>query len=125
MTEYQHRAGFDRLVDNDLMIPGHTGIDVKPDLPWHGFREADYTDRVFADGAVVRVTTSLYPTSWLFRAGHSIRLSIAAADWPVFDLHPELSPQNRPDADDNVVPTITIHRGGEEGSYVELPVIPR
>ena len=122
VTEYQHRA---RLVDNDLLIPGNTGIDVKPDLPWHGFREADHTDRVFADGAVVRVTTSLYPTSWLFRAGHSIRLSVAAADWPVFDLHPMLSPQNRPDAEDNIVPTITIHYGGEDGSHVVLPVIPR
>ena len=125
VTEYQHRAGFDRLVDNDLLIPGNTGIDVKPELPWHGFREADYTERVFADGAQVRVTTSLYPTSWLFRKGHRIRLSIAAADWPVFDLHPRLSPRNRPDAEDNIVPTITVHRGGEEGSYVELPVIPR
>ena len=125
VTEYQHRAGFDRLVDNDLLIPGNTGVDVKPELPWHGFREADYTERVFADGAQVRVTTSLYPTSWLFREGHRIRLSIAAADWPVFDLHPRLSPENRPDAEDNIVPTITIHRGGEEGSYVELPVIPR
>ena len=124
VTEYQHRAGFNRLVDNDLLIPGNTGIDVKPDLPWHGFREADHTDRVFADGAVVRVTTSLYPTSWLFRAGHSIRLSVAAADWPVFDLHPKLSPQNRPDADDNIVPTITVHRGGEGGSHLQLPVIP-
>ena len=125
VTEYQHRAGFDRLVDNDLLIPGNTGIDVKPDLPWHGFREADYTDRVFADGAVVRVTTAMYPTSWLFRAGHSIRLSVAAADWPVFDMHPKLSPQNRPDADDNIVPTITVHHGGEDGSHVMLPVIPR
>ena len=78
VTEYQHRAGFDRLVDKDLMIPGTTGIDVKPELPWHGFREADYTDRVFADGAVVRVTTSLYPTSRLFRTGHRIRLSTGA-----------------------------------------------
>ena len=125
VTEHQHRAGFDRLVDNDLQIPGNTGIDVKPDLPWHGFREADYTGGVFADGAVVRVTTSLHPTSWLFRKGHSIRLSIAAADWPTFDLHPELSPQNRPDAEDNIVPTITLHRGGEEASYLELPAIPR
>ncbi len=124
VTEHQHRAGFDRLVDNDLQIPGNTGIDVKPDLPWHGFRKADYTDRVFAGSAVVRVTTSLHPTSWLFRAGHSIRLSIAAADWPVFELHPKLSAENRPGAEDNIVPTITVHRGGREGSYMELPVIP-
>ena len=125
VTEYQHRAGFNRLVDNDLVVPGGAGIDVRPDLPWHGFRVEDYTDGVFADGAVVRVTTALYPTSWLFRTGHRVRLSIAAADWPVFDLHPRLSPRNRPDADDNTVPTLTIHRGGDRPSHVELPVIAR
>ena len=125
VTEHHHRAGFDRLVDNDLQIPGNPGIDVRPDLPWHGFREADYTDGVFADGAVARVTTSLHPTSWLFRAGHSVRLSIAVADWPDYDLHPELSPRNRPDAEDNIVPTIGVHRGGTDGSYLELPAVPR
>ena len=125
VSEYQHRVGFTRIMDNDQMIPGNTGIDVKPDLPWHGFRKEDYTDRPLADGRVVQVTTSLYPTSWLFKAGHSIRLSIAAADWPTFDLHPRLSPQNRPDAADNIVPTLSIHRGGETASFVELPLIPR
>ena len=124
VTEHHHRAGFDRLVDNDLQIPDNPGIDVRPDLPWRGFREADYTDGVFADGAVVRVTTSQHPTSWLFRAGHSVRLSISVADWPDYDLHPELSPQNRPDAEDNIVPTIGLHRGGADGSYLELPFIP-
>lgn len=124
VTDYYHRAGFATLVDNDEMIPNNPGIDVLPDLPWHGYREADYTDRVFADGAIVEVVTDLQPTSWVFKAGHRIRLSIATADWPVFELHPKLSPSNRPDGPDNIVPTITIHRGGERASYIELPIIP-
>ena len=124
VTDYYHRAGFATLVDNDEMIPNNPGIDVLPDLPWHGYREADYTDRVFADGAIVEVVTDLHPTSWVFKAGHRIRLSIATADWPVFELHPKLSPSNRPDGSDNIVPTIAIHRGGERASYIELPVIP-
>ncbi len=49
---------------------------------------------------------------------------ISVADWPDYDLHPELSPQNRPDAEDNIVPTIGLHRGGADGSYLELPFIP-
>jgi putative CocE/NonD family hydrolase len=125
VTEYGHRAGFATLHDNDLMIPDNPGIDVLPDLPWHGYRRADFTDRVFADGAVVEVVTDLYPTSWVFKKGHRIRLSIAASDWPTFRLHPELAPSNNPSAPDTIVPTITVHRGADRAAYIELPVIPR
>jgi len=124
VTEYQHRAGFSTLIDNDALIPGNRGIEVKPDLPWHGFRGADYDSTVFAGGKVAEIVTALYPTGWLFTRGHSIRLSIAAADWPAFALHPKLSPANRPDAAGNVVPTITVHRGAERASFIELPVAP-
>lgn len=125
VTDYQHRAGFDRLRNNDSIIPRNPGIDVLPDLPWHGFDRADYNGRVFAGGRIAEVATALYPTAWRFRKGHSIRLSIAAADWPSFELHPALSPQNRPDAPDNIVPTLTFHRGGNRASYLELPIIAR
>lgn len=124
VTEYQHRAGFDRLHDNDTIIPRNPGIDVRPELPWHGFAAADYDPEVFAGGRVAEVRTALYPTAWRFKRGHSIRLSIAAADWPTFELHPALSPQNRPDAPDNRVPTLGFHRGGTQASYLELPVAP-
>lgn len=131
VTSIRSQRFFDTPRQADGMTPADMNWGLVPDIIESGvaiYNFADWWDafaRVFADGAVVRVTTSLYPTSWLFREGHGIRLSIAAADWPVFDLYPQLSPRNRPDAKDNIVPTITIHRGGEEGSYVELPVIPR
>ena len=124
VTEYQHRAGFSRLRDNDELIPGRPGIDVEPELPWHGFARADYDPRVFAGGKTAEVVTALYPTGWMFRKGHSIRLSITAADWPTFELHPALSPTNRPGDPRNVTPTITLHRGTGSGSYVELPIVP-
>lgn len=124
VTEYQHRAGFATLRNNDEMIPNNPGIDVKPDLPWHGFNAADYNPRIFADGKVAEIVTALYPTAWLFKKGHSVRLSIAAADWPTFSLHPALAPSNRPDGPGTIVPTITIHRGGGRASFVELPVVP-
>lgn len=123
VTEYQHRAGFARLRSNNEMVPAGSGVDVKPELPWHGFKQADYDGQVFAGGRVVEVVTALYPTAWRFRRGHSIRLSIAAADWPAFELHPQLSPRNRPDASDNTVPVVTIHRGGPHASRIELPVV--
>jgi hypothetical protein len=123
-TEFQHRAEFAKLRNNDEMIPGNRGIDVKPDLPWHGFKRSDYVDRVFANGAVVEIVTALYPTAWRFKRGHSIRLTIAAADWPTFELHPKLAPSNRADDRRNIIPTVTIHRGGDRASYVQLPIVP-
>jgi hypothetical protein len=123
VSEYQHRAGFARLRDNDEMIPGRPGIDIEPELPWHGFAAADYDPNVFAGGKVVEIVAALYPTGWLFRKGHSIRLSIAAADWPTFELHPALSPSNRPNDSGNLVPMVTIHRGTPTASSLELPVV--
>jgi len=60
----------------------------------------------------------------VFRKGHRIRVAVACADTPTFRLHPKLSPKNTPDAPDNRVPTITVHRGGSRPSRIELPVIP-
>ncbi len=124
VTEYQHRAGFARLQSSNLMIPGNSGIRVEPALPWHGFRKSDYDPKVFAGGKVAEVVTALYPTAWRFKRGHSIRLTVESADWPTFELHPKLSPSNRPDAPDNVIPNVTVYQGGARASYVELPIVP-
>ncbi len=53
----------------------------------------------------------LLPTSYLFRAGYRIRLTITGADRDNFPAPAR-------------APIITIHRGGRYPSYVELPVIP-
>ena len=125
ITEGQLRAGFAGLHDNDLMIRrGKHKIDVKPELPWHGFEKADYNPRIFADDAVVELVIDLNPTSWVFRKGHRIRVSVACADYPTFPLHPKLSPSNKPDAEDNVAPTITMHRRALRESRIVLPIIP-
>lgn len=125
VTEGQLRAGFAALRNNDKMIAGGKfHIDVKPELPWHGFERADYNDRIFADGNVVELVIDYIPTSWVFRKGHRVRVSIACADYPTFPLHPKLSPKNDPKDPGNVVPTITVYRDATHASYLELPVIP-
>jgi hypothetical protein len=124
IDEMPLRAGFAALHDNNTMIlRGATGVDVKPELPWHGYEKAQYNNNVFADGAPVKLTFDLHPTSWVFKKGHSIRVSIAAADWPTFRLNPVLSPANDPASPDNVIPTITILRGPDHPSRIILPVI--
>jgi len=125
ITEGQLRAGFAALRDNDLIISsGKHKINVLPDLPWHGFEKGHYVDGVLADGRVLELVIGFHPTSWVFKKDHRIRVSIAAADYPTFRLHPKLSLSNKPDAPDNILPTITVYWSEKYPSHVELPVIP-
>jgi putative CocE/NonD family hydrolase len=125
VTEGALRANFAASQDNDTIAAPQAGIDIKPELPWQGFRESDYVARIFADDSVVKSTLDLMPTSWTFRAGHRIRVSLAGADWPTFQLHPALSPSNDPSARDNIRPTLTVHRSPARPSNIVLPVIPQ
>jgi len=125
VTETQLRAGFADLYDNDKIIAGGKyKINVLPELPWHGYERSHYRDRVLADTAIVELVIDFLPTSWVFRKGHRIRVSMACADHPTFPLHPRLSPANDPGHPDNVVPTITVYRDAAHPSRLELPVIP-
>lgn len=126
VTEGLLRAGFHELHDNNTMImDGADGIDVQPKLPWHGFKKSQYDDAVFANGNVVQLTIDLLPTSWVFKEGHSIRVSIAGADWPTFEILPKLSQTNDPADPDNIIPDVTIYRNQDYPSSIVLPVIPR
>ncbi len=125
VTEGQLRAGFAELYDNNAMIRGGKfKIEVLPKLPWHGFQKDQYKPKIFADGARVEITVDLNPTSWVFKQGHRIRVTMACADYPTFQLHPTLSPKNKPDAPDNIIPTVTVYREASFPSSIELPVIP-
>jgi len=124
ITEYPLRAGFAGLHDDDEQI-ATADVDVKPDLPWHGYKGADYNDQILAGSNVVELVVDLHPTSWVFRKGHAIRISLACADFPTFSLHPKLAPSNDPDDPSNIVPMITVYRDKAHSSYLELPLIPR
>ena len=125
VTEGQLRAGFANLYNNDEEIySGETGINVLPDLPWHGYEEAEYVDKILANNSIVELVIDFQPTSWVFRKGHSIRVSIACADWPTFRLHEKLAPSNDPNDPNNIVPTITVYRDADHPSFIELLVIP-
>ena len=125
VTEGGLRAGFHGLRDNDRMIQaGSERIEVLPELPWHGYEQADLADAPFANNAVVELVIDFAPTSWVFKKGHQIRVSIACADYPTFVLNSKLSPDNNPKAENNLAPTITVHRSAEYPSSLELPWIP-
>lgn len=91
--EGQMRADYHRLrpIEDMLKRPAE-GIDVKPELRWQGFNKADYIYTLFAGGEHVRLRFNLFPTSWEFRDGHRICLSIAGGRQPelAHSFHAEL-----------------------------------
>lgn len=78
--------------------------------PYHSFARSDAEP--MPSGEAVDVSLRLWPIAALIRAGHRIRVAIAGADAGMFDPLP---------ADGEV--TLTVHRGGEDGSRLELPVV--
>ena len=117
VTEGQLRANY------YMPKSGGPVAEARPILPWHGYGKADYRAHPFAGGGALRLHFDMMPTSWLFRKGHRIRVSLAAADWPSFALHPDLSPANDPHAAGTKVPVWTLRRGpGLSG--ITLPVVP-
>ena len=117
VTEGQLRANYHALKSSGPVA------EARPALPWHGYGKADYRAHPFAGGRALRLHFDMMPTSWLFRKGHRIRVSLAAADWPSFALHPGLSPANDPHSAGTRVPVWTLRRGpGLSG--ITLPVVP-
>ena len=63
----------------------------------------------------------LYPTSNIFRAGHSIRLDISSSNWPRFDVNPNTGgPLGREQAYQSA--TQTVFHDAERASRVVLPL---
>lgn len=78
--------------------------------PYHSFARSDAWP--MPPGEAVEVSIRLWPIAALIRAGHRIRVAIAGADADMFDPVP---------AEGDV--TLTVHRGGEDGSRIVLPVV--
>ena len=62
-------------------------------------------------GKIYSIPLDLHVTSWVFPAGHRIRLSISNAFWPM--IWPTPFPM-----------TTQVWLGGREGSQIDLPVVP-
>jgi putative CocE/NonD family hydrolase len=81
-------------------------------LPYHRSFPDDLAD--LPPGEPVELTFDLMGTAIVIDSGHRIRITITGADARNHELYPDPSGQD--------LPTISIHRGGEYASYVELPV---
>jgi predicted acyl esterase len=64
-------------------------------------------------GEIVKLDIDLYPISYLFRRGHTIRVAIAGADADHFAQIPSRAP------------TLSIYRDASRPSALVLPEMPR
>jgi hypothetical protein len=79
--------------------------------PWHSYRREDAAPLV--PGEVAELVFDLLPTSYLFRAGHSLRIALAGADADHF------APVTA------TTPTWEMQRNRAHPSRVVLPVVKR
>ena len=77
-------------------------------VPYHSFKREDAMP--LAPGEVAEITFHLQPISYLFRAGHAIRVALAGADKDNFALHPPSPPE------------IEVLRSQAYPSHISLPV---
>ena len=78
--------------------------------PYHSFKREDAA--LLTPGERSEITFSLFPTSWLFRREHRIRLALALADRD----HYMRLPGGR-------LPVVSVQRGGRDGSRIVLPLV--
>ena len=119
VSEGELRAGWHRQVPDDEQV--NNLYDIKPDLPWHGFDKGDYDENPLANDAVLSLRFDFTPTSWVFKKGHQLRISIAGADFGNFELNPTPCPDN--DWKNCRPTTLNIHRGNVQASRIELAVL--
>jgi len=73
-------------------------------LPWHPSRQADVAP--LKAGETVEMKFALLPMSYVFKAGHRIRLTLSFSD--------PLSGESQ---------TVSVHEGGRNASQITLPVV--
>lgn len=88
VTEGQLRADFHRARPAQDIVDPSARLRVRPALPYHGYAAADRDPAPLAAGRSVEMRFDLMPTSWVFAAGHRIRLSLAGADEGTFEAPP-------------------------------------
>lgn len=85
------------------------------------YREGFEAPLFMRPGEVVRARVEAYPTAALIKAGHQLRLDIAASNFPHFDSNPQTgAPQGRPGPRRRA--RIVIHSGPSFPSRLDLTV---
>lgn len=87
------------------------------------YRQGTDAARLLPPGEIAEVEVDLIATANVFRAGHRIRLEVAASNWPRFDVNPQTggpiagATELRP-------ARITVHHDAAHPSRLRLPIVP-
>lgn len=76
-------------------------------------------------GKVYAWEIELYPTSYVFKAGHRIRVDVTSSDAYNLETNPNVFMDlNKAKPEDCVIANQAVYHDAEHASYVELPVVP-
>jgi predicted acyl esterase len=110
-------TGASHYVTEGAIRASHRKLDAAPwknfGLPFHRSFEADVQPLVKNEATTLDF--DLEGTAIVIDKGHRIRITLAGADRANYELWPDPKGKDRP--------TITVHRGGDDASYVEVPVL--
>lgn len=73
-------------------------------------------------GTLYEVTVDLWSASYLFKAGHKIRVDVASAAFPQFDANPNTGEPFATRTMHPIVASNTVHVGGATPSHIVLPL---
>lgn len=82
------------------------------DHHWHRGNAADL--RALTSGEPARLVFDFYPVSYVFRAGHRIRVSVVTSLGQDYQ---------EPPLNEGRTPTLILYRGGDRASLVEVPIV--
>ena len=109
--------GAAHYVTEGAIRASHRKLDPAPwknfGLPFHRSLEADVQPLVKNEPTTLDF--DLEGTAIVIDAGHRIRITLAGADRSNYELWPDPKGKDRP--------TITVHRGADNASYIEVPVL--
>jgi len=88
-------------------------------------RWRDYTGpELMIPGQIYEVELSLWNTSYVFSAGHKLRVSISSSNYPRFSVNPNNGyPLINADNGPNVTAINTVYHSPSYLSYIQLPVV--
>jgi putative CocE/NonD family hydrolase len=109
-----------KLVD---VHPDGTAVNLNNGIQRASFRESSTTPSLIEPGKVYQYTIDVWPTSNLFRAGHSIRLEISSSDFPQFDPNPNTGSWLGESTATQIAHQTVLH-DAQHPSALVLPVIP-
>jgi predicted acyl esterase len=101
VTEGRLRASLRSLADAPYKLPG---------IPWH--RSWTEDAQPLKPGETVTLRLAMMPTSYVFRAGHRLQLTVTGADHRQRDSDPAINGTR-----------ITLAADASAGSFIELPVV--